>query len=95
MMNSPKQPLSTEASLDAREEILKNRLERLSELEAQIVQKERELKAKETAKKSVLLRLPPSLHNQIAAWAEEDFRSINGQIEYLLSKAVNEKYRKA
>ena len=50
--------------------------------------------AKETAKKSVLLRLPPSLHNQIAAWAEEDFRSINGQIEFLLSQAVVEKYKK-
>ena len=31
---------------------------------------------------------------QIAAWAEEDFRSINGQIEFLLSQAVLEKYKK-
>ena len=33
-------------------------------------------------------RLSPSLWNEIAAWAEEDFRSINGQVEYLLSECV-------
>ena len=37
-------------------------------------------------KKQVPLRLNEKLYNQIAAWAEDDFRSVNGQIEYLLRK---------
>ncbi len=43
---------------------------------------------KSTEKKQILLRLSPSLHNDLASWAEDDFRSINGQIEYILSEAV-------
>jgi hypothetical protein len=46
---------------------------------------------KEPAKKQVLLRLSEPLWNQIAAWAEDDFRSINGQIEYILSEAVRKR----
>ena len=42
-------------------------------------------------KKQILLRLSPSLHNELAKWAEDDFRSINGQIEYLLSEAVKKR----
>ena len=42
-------------------------------------------------KKQILLRLSPSLHNELAKWAEDDFRSINGQIEYLLSEAVRKR----
>ena len=42
-------------------------------------------------KKQILLRLSPSLHSDLAAWAEDDFRSINGQIEYLLSEAVRKR----
>ena len=42
----------------------------------------------EKGKKSVLLRLDSSTWNEIAAWAESEFRSINGQIEYLLSEAI-------
>ncbi|MBQ3000099.1 MAG: toxin-antitoxin system HicB family antitoxin [Clostridia bacterium] len=80
--------------LDEKEARLKDRLTKIEALERELKEKEKDLKAKETAKKSVLLRLPPSLHNQIAAWAEEDFRSINGQIEFLLSQAVTEKYKK-
>ncbi len=80
--------------LDEKEAQLKDRLAKIEALERELKEKEKDLKAKETAKKSVLLRLPPSLHNQIAAWAEEDFRSINGQIEFLLSQAVTEKYKK-
>ena len=38
----------------------------------------------------MLLRLSPTLWDDIAAWAEEDFRSINGQIEYLLSECVRQ-----
>lgn len=47
----------------------------------------------EKDKKQLLLRLSPSLWEDIAAWAEDDFRSINGQIEYLLSDAVRKRKR--
>ena len=40
------------------------------------------------AKKQIPLRLSPSLYAELAAWAEDDFRSINGQIEYLLTECV-------
>ena len=52
------------------------------------------LKEKEKSKKQVLLRLSPSLWDEIATWAEDDFRSINGQIEYLLSEAVRNRKNK-
>ena len=42
-------------------------------------------------KKSVPLRLSPRLYAAIAAWAEDDFRSVNGQIEYLLSECVRQR----
>ncbi len=43
---------------------------------------------REKAKKQVPLRLSASLYAEIAAWAEEDFRSVNGQIKFLLTEAV-------
>ena len=43
---------------------------------------------KEKDKKQLLLRLSPSLWKELASWAEDDFRSINGQIEYLLTECV-------
>lgn len=49
-------------------------------------------KAKEKAKKQIPLRVSASLYNELAQWAEDDFRSINGQIEYLLTECV--KHRK-
>lgn len=36
------------------------------------------------------LRLSSKLYDEIAAWAEEDFRSVNGQIEYLLTACVRQ-----
>ena len=42
-------------------------------------------------KKQIPLRLSTKLYNQIAAWAEDDFRSINGQIEYLLTECVKKR----
>ena len=45
----------------------------------------------ENGKKQIPLRLSPKLYNAIAAWAEDDFRSINGQIEYLLSECVRQR----
>jgi hypothetical protein len=46
---------------------------------------------KEKDKKQLLLRLSPSLWRELATWAEDDFRSINGQIEYLLTEAVRKR----
>ena len=51
-----------------------------------------ENKPKEKQKKQVPLRLSASLYNDLAQWAEDDFRSVNGQIEYLLTECV--KHRK-
>ena len=75
-------------SPEAREAALRERLERIEALEREIKERERAVKAKEGAKKQIVLRLSPSLWDEIAAWAEEDFRSINRQIEYLLTAAV-------
>lgn len=77
-----------EEQLQKKEEQLAARLARIAEMEAQVLKKEKALKDKEKAKKQVLLRLAPSLWDDIASWAEEDFRSINSQIEYLLTEAV-------
>lgn len=44
----------------------------------------------EAGKKQVPLRLSSKLYDEIAAWAEEDFRSVNGQIEYLLTACVRQ-----
>lgn len=43
-------------------------------------------------KKQIPLRVSKTLYNRLAAWAEEDFRSLNGQIEYLLTTCVAKKY---
>ena len=45
----------------------------------------------DTGKKQVPLRLSAKLYEAIAAWAEDDFRSINGQIEYLLTECVRQR----
>ena len=45
----------------------------------------------DNAKKQVPLRLSPKLYVAIAAWAEDDFRSVNGQIEYLLTECVKKR----
>ena len=49
---------------------------------------------KDEDKKQVLLRLSPALWQELAAWAQDDFRSINGQMEYLLSEAVRNRRKK-
>lgn len=77
-------------NLELREQKLKERLERIDALEREVLKKEKSLKDKEKAKKQIVLRLAPSLWNEIAAWAEADFRSINSQIEFLLTEAVRE-----
>lgn len=45
----------------------------------------------EKDKKQLLLRLSPSLWEEVSRWAEDDFRSVNGQIEYLLTEAVKKR----
>lgn len=42
-------------------------------------------------KKQIPLRLSKELYDQIASWAEDDFRSVNGQIEYLLTECVKQR----
>lgn len=42
-------------------------------------------------KKQIPLRLSEKLYDDIAAWAKDDFRSVNGQIEYLLSECVRQR----
>ncbi|MAV06529.1 MAG: hypothetical protein CMA29_01375 [Euryarchaeota archaeon] len=39
-------------------------------------------------KKRLLLRIDPILHDELRKWADDDIRSINSQIEFLLKKAV-------
>lgn len=80
-----------ETNIHKREETLQKRLEQLDALEADIKRREKSVKEKEKAKKQVLLRLSPSLWNELAKWADEDFRSINGQIEFLLTEAVRKR----
>jgi len=43
-------------------------------------------------RKSVLLRIRPELWEQLNRWAAEDFRSVNGQIEFLLQRASDERF---
>ena len=45
----------------------------------------------EKAKKQIILRITPSLWEEIAKWADDDFRSINSQIEFLLTEAVKKR----
>ena len=42
----------------------------------------------EKDKKAFVLRMSPALLKEIEIWAGDDFRSINGQIEFLLNQAV-------
>jgi hypothetical protein len=39
-------------------------------------------------RKPYLLRIDPNLWSELEAWAQQDLRSVNGQIEFLLREAV-------
>src|SRR5205807_7624019 len=39
-------------------------------------------------RKSVLLRLDPAVHDALARWANDELRSTNAQIEFLLRRAL-------
>jgi hypothetical protein len=45
----------------------------------------------EKEKKQVPLRLSKTLYDELMRWAEDDFRSLNGQIEYLLTECVRKR----
>jgi hypothetical protein len=42
-------------------------------------------------RKSFLLRIDPALWAELEAWAQDDLRSVNGQIEYLLRQAAQKR----
>jgi len=44
-------------------------------------------------RKPFLLRIPPDLWNELEKWAATELRSVNGQIEYVLRKAVDQRKR--
>lgn len=44
-----------------------------------------------TEKKAVPLRISPELYKEIKAWAEQDLRSVNSQIELILRDAVQKR----
>jgi hypothetical protein len=41
-------------------------------------------------RKSILLRLDPAVHDALARWANDELRSTNAQIEFLLRRALGE-----
>ena len=45
-------------------------------------------------KKQVPLRISKELFDELSRWAEDDFRSLNGQIEFLLTACVRKRRKK-
>lgn len=43
------------------------------------------------SKKSILLRISPELSEQLSRWAQDELRSVNGQIEFILREAVRKR----
>ncbi len=72
------------------EEKIREKGRRQDIFEEDIRTKERELRTGKARRKQIALRLPESLWREIAAWAKDDLRSINGQIEYILTRSVKE-----
>jgi hypothetical protein len=44
-------------------------------------------------KKSFVLRIDPETFKQIEKWAADEFRSVNGQLEWLISKSLKDAKR--
>jgi hypothetical protein len=42
-------------------------------------------------RKNFLLRIDPGLWAELEAWAQDELRSVNGQIEYILKQAVQKR----
>jgi hypothetical protein len=45
-------------------------------------------------RKKFLLRMSPTLWEELNRWAAQEFRSVNGQVEFLLQRAVDERRKK-
>ncbi len=45
----------------------------------------------EKQKKQIPLRLSPKLYAALVEWADDEFRSVNGQIEFLLTECVKKR----
>jgi hypothetical protein len=45
-------------------------------------------------RKKFLLRISPTLWEELNRWATQDFRSVNGQIEFLLQRAVDQRRKR-
>jgi hypothetical protein len=41
-----------------------------------------------SSRKAFLLRIDPTLWSELEAWAQDELRSVNGQVEYILKQAV-------
>jgi len=41
-------------------------------------------------RKSILLRMRPDLYEALQRWAQDEIRSVNGQIEYLLEQSLRQ-----
>ena len=52
---------------------------------------DRDQEHKMDPKKQIPLRLSSALWKDLQMWAEDEFRSVNGQIEYLLSECVKKR----
>ena len=46
---------------------------------------------KDSTKKQIPLRVSPKLYEALVRWADDEFRSVNGQIEYLLTECVKKR----
>lgn len=49
---------------------------------------------KKEIKKQIPLRVSSQLYAELSQWAEDDFRSINGQIEFILTEAIKKRKNK-
>jgi len=45
-------------------------------------------------KKTFLLRLPPDVYDDLRRWAEQELRSVNGQVEFVLREALRRRRAK-
>mgnify|MGYP001458124371 CR=1 FL=1 len=46
-------------------------------------------------RKSFLLRIDPELWRELERWSQDELRSVNGQIEFLLRQAVQKRKNKS
>ena len=45
-------------------------------------------------RKNYLLRIDEDLWNELSEWADQEFRSVNGQIELVLKRAVDDRKKR-